>query len=107
MARVSSITPIPSNNLVSLITNEHDIPVQSALDFVGDLVSSRIKHFVSARSSLPSWNAVIDSNLETYSRGLEDCIAGVIQWCFESERYFGKDGSRVLLHRLVDLGSLY
>ena len=93
-------TPV---NLVSLVASEQGLPNQPAFDFVDELVSARVKQFVLSKNSIPTWGPSIDADVRTYVRGLEDCIAGILQWCFESERYFGKDASRVAIHRLVDL----
>lgn len=49
---------------------------------------------------------VKDEDAAAYARGLARCIAGVLFWSFESERYFGHQGPAVRLHRTVELSMI-
>jgi hypothetical protein len=89
--------------MITVVMRQEGIDLQAAFDFVGDMCKRSIDRFSENLESLPSWGPEIDSQVRIYAHGLASWIAGSLDWSFESERYFGKDGLRVKADRTVTL----
>lgn len=77
-------------NIVTVLMNQKEIPVQEAMDIVGHEVQKRFQLYVSSKAQLPSWGAAIDKDVQAYATVLEDWSIGSIRWSLESKRYFTK-----------------
>jgi len=107
--------------------HHQSLPLQSAVDFVGELCKQSIDRFVVDRAALselsPMWGAKIDRDVSVYVEGLASWIVGSLHWSvgfpffnsvirlfghsndrsFESERYFGRSGMEIKKTRVVHL----
>ncbi len=93
-----------THNMVQVVMRRHNLPLQAAIDYVGDLTNSSILRFEQDRQKLPSWGEKIDRDVALYVQGLQDWMAGALHWSFsDSARYFGSDGDLVKQTRIVVL----
>ena len=84
----------------------HNMSLQAAVDYVGDLTNSSILRFEQDRRKLPSWGEKIDGDVALYVQGLQDWMVGALHWSFsDSARYFGNEGELVKQTRIVILRS--
>lgn len=82
----------------------HNMSLQAAIDYVGDLTNSSILRFEQDKRKLPSWGEKIDKDVALYVQGLQDWMVGALHWSFsDSARYFGSDGELVKQTRVVHL----
>ena len=81
------------------------LPLQEAVDFVGDMCSQSVRRFLDAKARLPSFDqgGPIDRDVAKYVKGLEDWMVGALNWSFASARYFRTNGRVVRKTRSVDL----
>ncbi|KAH9895693.1 terpenoid synthase [Cubamyces lactineus] len=77
-----------SSNLIAVLVNERRYTPQAAAHCAGNLVKDTIDNFVANEASLPSFGDW-DSDVRAYVQGLQDCIAGTLNWLYETDRYFG------------------
>ena len=90
--------------MVQVVMRRHNLSLQAAIDYVGDLTNSSILRFEQDRRNLPSWGEKIDRDVALYVQGLQDWMAGALHWSFsDSARYFGSDGELVKRTRVVVL----
>ncbi|KAI1797175.1 terpenoid synthase [Ganoderma leucocontextum] len=93
-----------THNMVQVVMHRHNLPLQAAVDYVGDLTNSSILRFEQDRRNLPSWGEKIDRDVALYVQGLQDWMVGALHWSFsDSARYFGSDGALVKQSRIVIL----
>ncbi|KIJ08221.1 hypothetical protein PAXINDRAFT_18633 [Paxillus involutus ATCC 200175] len=92
-----------THNIIDAVMKEKDLDVQGAMDFVGELCKRSIDRFVEDRKKLPSWGEKIDKDVAVYVEGLADWMPANLHWCFETERYYGKQGKEVKKTRVVTL----
>ncbi|THU75845.1 terpenoid synthase, partial [Dendrothele bispora CBS 962.96] len=92
-----------THNMIVVIMNGQGYDLQTAVDTVGELCRQSIDRFVQDWKNLPSWGPEIDRQVQIYTQGLADWIVGSLYWSYESERYFGKQGSEVTKSRVVNL----
>lgn len=78
-------------NIVTVLMNQKDIPVQEAMDIVGKEIQKRFQLYVSSKAQLPSWGPQVDAGVQAYATVLEDWTIGSIRWSLESKRYFTKN----------------
>jgi hypothetical protein len=91
--------------MITIVMHTKGLPLQDAVDYVGDMCDKSIRQFIKARRRMPSYDngGHIDRQVAHYIRGLEDWMIGSLHWSFESSRYFGKDGRGVKKTRTVRL----
>ena len=89
--------------MIDVIMHEEGLELQDAVNVVGEYCKYAIDRFVHHRNNLPSWGPTIDADVHTYVDGLANWIVGVLQWSFETERYFGKAAKQVKATRVVTL----
>ncbi|KAJ8454928.1 hypothetical protein ONZ51_g12745 [Trametes cubensis] len=77
-----------SSNLIAVLMNERRYTPQAAAHCAGNLVKDTIDNFVTNEASLPSFGDW-DPDVRAYVQGLQDCIAGTLNWLYETDRYFG------------------
>lgn len=91
------------HNLVTIVMNQLGLDVQGALDWIGILHDQLAGRFLSDYRRIPSFGPRLDLDVMVYCDGLGNWVRGNDQWSFESERYFGKEGIKVLKERKVKL----
>ena len=91
------------HNIVVIMIRYHEMSLQEAVDFIGDLCKKSIDRFIEVRARLPSWGPEIDAQVQVYVQGLADCIACSLHWSFDSERYFAKKGGQIKKSGIVEL----
>ena len=89
--------------MVEILQKYDGLSLQGAIDRIGELFRQTIDNFVEQKARLPSWGPEIDKEVETYVRGLQHWITGVLNWSFMTERYFGKQVAEVKKTRVVKL----
>ncbi|KAH7884778.1 isoprenoid synthase domain-containing protein [Phlebopus sp. FC_14] len=92
-----------THNMIVVLMREQGLDLQSAVDYVGTLCKSSIQCFEENRAMLPSWGDELDRQVAIYVEGLQNWIVGSLHWSFDTERYFGKEGSQVKQRRFVEL----
>ncbi len=91
-------------NIVIISIVHQKMTVQEAINYAGDIVKNIIETFRENRKKIPSFGSPdLDSDVEKYVEGLQDCIFGSIHGSFTSERYFGKESAEVKRHLTVKL----
>ncbi|TFK38595.1 isoprenoid synthase domain-containing protein, partial [Crucibulum laeve] len=94
---------LDGHNIITSIMSEHNLDLQSALDWLGSLMDGLVARFLSDMKRLPSWNETIDANLKLYIDSLGHWVRGNESWCYESKRYYGELGSHVRKTQLIQL----
>ncbi|KXN82971.1 Alpha-muurolene synthase [Leucoagaricus sp. SymC.cos] len=94
-----------THNMISVVMHYYNYGLQEAVDFVGQMRSQAMKNFNADREKLPSFGPEIDDMVQNYGQGLQDWIIGSLHWSFHIERYFGKHGPEVKIHRTVCLSA--
>jgi hypothetical protein len=93
--------------MIEVLMHHQSLPLQSAVDVVGELCKQSIDRFIEDRAALselsPMWGAKIDREVSLYVEGLASWIVGSLHWSFESERYFGRSGMEIKKTRVVHL----
>ncbi|KAG8900686.1 hypothetical protein FRC00_011755 [Tulasnella sp. 408] len=77
-------------NIITVLMNQKDIPVQEAMDIVGQEIQKRFQLYSLSKSQLPSWGTEVDKGVQAYATVLEDWTIGSIRWSLQSKRYFTK-----------------
>ncbi|KZT22781.1 terpenoid synthase [Neolentinus lepideus HHB14362 ss-1] len=91
------------HNIVTVVMHEKNTDVQWALHWVGQYYRRITTQFLQDKKMLPSWGNDIDSQVERYVDGLGNWARGHDQWCFETERYFGKEGQEIQKERWIEM----
>lgn len=86
-------TPIDPLNVLSIVSTGSG-SLEDALAMAGNVFAQRVEAFLDVeRALLP---AITDAeNVRSYVQGLRDWVAGLVNWLYETERYFGEKGSEV------------
>lgn len=92
-----------TRNMVVILMELHGMDVQEAVDHVADKCEALVKRFEAKKELVPSFGEDLDPLVAIYIEGLQHWIAGFLNWCFETERYFGKEAPDVQIHRVVRL----
>ncbi len=93
----------PYHNLVVVVMKEKELDVQSALDYVGERFQEMTKEFSELFANVPAFPGRIGAAVNALLEGIAVGVAGQIEWCFRTERYFGKLGEDVKRRRIVML----
>jgi len=89
--------------MVVILMELHGMDVQEAVDHVADQCEALVRRFEADKELVPSFGEELDPLVTIYIEGLQHWIAGFLNWCFETERYFGKEAPDVQIHRVVKL----
>lgn len=106
--------------MIVILMQYHNLSLQGAVDYVGELCKQTIDTFSTNKTELPSWGPEIDEMVARYVQGLQDWIVGYVfvsladfpinplfpsslHWSFQTHRYFGTEGLEVKKQRLVKL----
>ncbi|KAG8898776.1 hypothetical protein FRB99_007176 [Tulasnella sp. 403] len=90
-------------NLVQVARRDKGLDIQNAIDFVGDLIASRIQLYQTTKRSFPKWGDVVDKEVLGYFKVFENWMIGSIHWSLQSKRYFGDKVEEVKTTRRVEL----
>ncbi|KAL5498614.1 hypothetical protein ACEPAH_1969 [Sanghuangporus vaninii] len=102
----NSLRNLPAHNIVKLLAGEQNSSILSAITRAKELCLDRLRSFSilqeqllreSPESRLSNSNMFTPTDVAIYARALGDCIQGVIYWSFESERFWGRNGSPATL----------
>ncbi|KIJ56936.1 hypothetical protein M422DRAFT_149816 [Sphaerobolus stellatus SS14] len=77
-------------NLVTIVMKSYNTDLQGAVDRIGQMSAETVAKYLETKSKLPSWGEEIDKDVAAYIHGLEDWMAGSLQWSFVTKRYFGE-----------------
>ncbi|EPQ53471.1 terpenoid synthase [Gloeophyllum trabeum ATCC 11539] len=93
------------HNIVTVVMHEKHTDIDGAMEWVGGHYRHITTQFLEDRDKIPSWarGHEIDAQVSRYIEGLGHWARGHDQWCFETERYFGKDGLETQEKRWVEL----
>jgi len=89
--------------MVIILMELHGMGVQEAVDRVAGQCEALVKRFETNRKLVPAFGEDLDPLVTIYIEGLQYWVAGFLNWCFETERYFGKEAPDVQIHRVVRL----
>ncbi|KDQ10831.1 hypothetical protein BOTBODRAFT_177898 [Botryobasidium botryosum FD-172 SS1] len=80
------------SNFVLVAMKQLNLPLQGAVDYVGQRILELLDAFVMEKAKIPSWSSPeIDRQVQAYVRGMESWVIGSNQWSFDSSRYFGAE----------------
>ncbi|KAG2031011.1 terpenoid synthase [Suillus americanus] len=88
------MTPSSRLNIVTVLMKDRNCSFGSALAYVGTLVKQSADAFLATEHQFAAC-AVMNDDTRRYVRGLRDCIAGSVNWLYETERYLGTKGNEV------------
>ncbi|KAI3395183.1 hypothetical protein diail_1677 [Diaporthe ilicicola] len=94
------------HNLVTVVMAELNLGVQEALDWIGRLHDELAAEFIVEYARVPELfteSEVANAEIRFYVDALGNWVRANDQWSFESQRYFGTDGMRILKERTVTL----
>ncbi|KAI5116559.1 hypothetical protein M0805_000470 [Coniferiporia weirii] len=91
------------SNIITVVMKEKGLALQEAIDYVGTEFQEFITQFIADKAALPSFGAVVDGHVRGYVSGMEDWIAGYLQFSFETPRYFGPDRKEIEKTHIVKL----
>ncbi|KAJ7493620.1 terpenoid synthase [Mycena latifolia] len=93
------------HNLVTVVMVQFHLDLNGALDWISSLHDSLVARFSLHAKQLPSWGRILDPQVSGYVEGLGNWVRANDSWCFESQRYFGKDGVEIQKHRDIELSA--
>lgn len=82
---------------------EKNFTVQEAMDYVGELHKKIADKFVEDYENLPQFPEPLNNLVKEYCWGMGQWVTTNTTWSFSGERYFGKDGPAIMVHRKVKL----
>lgn len=91
--------------MITVLMAHHQLDLQEAVNYVEELCEASIARFENDRCLVPSFDARVDKLVSIYVEGLQHWITSSLHWSFMSERYFGRQGAEVKVHRVVRLTS--
>jgi hypothetical protein len=97
---------LEGNNFMTVLMRTQNMDIQAACDFVGGHYKQLMDDFLSAKESLRSFGAEVDTDVKRYIEALQHWPAGNLVWSFETPRYFGAHRDRILRTRIVPLKPL-
>jgi hypothetical protein len=83
--------------------NEKGVDLDGALDWLAEYNRVVLSRFQAHYQMLPSWGPDMDPIVTAFVERLAHWVRGLDCWSFESERYFGTEGTEIQKHRLVTL----
>ncbi|KAK3390822.1 isoprenoid synthase domain-containing protein [Podospora didyma] len=83
------------HNMITVIMNEQHATLQEAIDWCGRLHVTLTKRYDQLVTQIPHWGEPMDSQIRRLVDGFSQWETGLVHWGFESERYYGKNGSEV------------
>ncbi|OAX40003.1 terpenoid synthase [Rhizopogon vinicolor AM-OR11-026] len=90
------ITPTSRPNIVTVLMRERKCSFGGALSCAGTLVKQNVETFLATEREFAACaDLATNDDTRRYVRGLRDCIAGTVNWLYETERYLGTKGYEV------------
>ncbi|KAL5521684.1 hypothetical protein ACEPAF_2432 [Sanghuangporus sanghuang] len=102
----NSLQNLPAHNVVKLLAGKQNSSILSAITRAKEICLGRLRSFSilqeqllreSPEPQLSNSNVFTPTDVAICARALGDCIQGVIYWSFESERFWGQNGSQATL----------
>ena len=75
------------HNLALVLQHQEDIPLQTAVDRVAQLIGHEIKRFTALQGRLPTLGLAVDGMVQRFVGGMCDLMRGNLDWSYESGRY--------------------
>jgi hypothetical protein len=94
---------LDDHNIVTVIVKEKALGVQEAIDYVGEMYRGIARKFIEDMKDVPSFSESLDQLVSEYVFGLSNWVTALLEWSFESERYFGTCGPKIKSTRIVEL----
>ena len=95
------------HNIISAAMSSHNLDVQGAMDWVGELHDGLVDEFLGLYARLPQKFPEETEQTNAYAKEYANALANWVRasdaWGFESERYFGRDAPRVGRERTFTL----
>ena len=88
-------------NIVTALMHDKGVDLQTAMDLVGEHFKTHMARFVEAKTQLPSWGPAVDETVRKYVKALEHWVVGNLEWCFDTQRYFGPLHAEITKTRTV------
>lgn len=63
---------------------QYDLGLQDAVDRLVDMISTRVRDYITLKEQLPSFGAEVDTTLRKYHAALENYVQGTIVWYYSS-----------------------
>ncbi|KAL4252933.1 Terpene synthase [Abortiporus biennis] len=79
------------HNIITIVMSEHHVDLVGAINWVEEYANDTKERFTTMRKNIPSFGRDVDAQLAIYLDGVANFVRGHDSWCFESERYFGKN----------------
>ncbi|KAF9441960.1 terpenoid synthase [Macrolepiota fuliginosa MF-IS2] len=89
------------HNSVDVVMHERNLPLQAAMDWLGNYCIEIANDFLRELSNVPSWGKGIDEGVASYIHTLGQWVQGSYDWTFEASRYFGSAGLEIKKSRLL------
>ena len=94
---------LDGHNIVTAIMEEYHLDLQQALYWLSGYASTTISNFLANCRALPSWGEKTDGAIRIYIDLVARCVRGYDTWSYETNRYYGEDGSKIQEHRRITL----
>ena len=94
---------LDGHNVVTAIMEEYQLDLQQALYWLSGYASDTISNFLANCRALPSWGEKTDRAIRIYIDLVARCVRGYDTWSYETNRYYGEDGSKIQEHRRITL----
>ncbi|KAI1339684.1 terpenoid synthase [Xylariaceae sp. FL0016] len=91
------------HNLLTIVMNEKGMQLQETIDWAGQLHAEMVVKFNQLLLEVPRYGGPLDLDIQSYVDGVAQWVVANVQWSFESERYFGKQGLEVKATRMTRL----
>ncbi|KAF9444707.1 terpenoid synthase [Macrolepiota fuliginosa MF-IS2] len=89
------------HNSVDIVMHERNLPLQAAMNWLGDYCEGIANDFLRELSNVPSWSKEIDEGVASYIHTLGQWVQGAHDWSFEANRYYDSTGPEIKESRLV------
>ena len=83
------------HNMLTTYMHAGNASIQEAIDWSGEQIDKVVKEFIELSQHHFWKDPAFDQDAHEYILGLGWMIRGHNAWCFEGERYFGKEGAKV------------
>ena len=94
---------LAGHNIVTVIMEEYHLDLQQALYWLSGYASKTVFNFMASRRALPTWGEKVDESVAVYIDRVVRCVRGNDAWHYETKRYYGDDGPKVLERRKTTL----
>ncbi|KZT22780.1 terpenoid synthase [Neolentinus lepideus HHB14362 ss-1] len=91
------------HNIVGVVMSEQTCDLHAAMAWVESQYLDAVKRFLKTKEKLPCWGTDADPQVAAYIDGLANWARAGDQWCFETERYFGKRRLEIQNTRRVEM----